>query len=141
MIIINRALELCEGRGGRPGLASLISLRFLWTLSNTQQQHDNNPRSIETMRLKTQANFHVFTTIVRARNNQISFRVFALQYVSHQSKNVQSRKRNLTQAFAELCLAVQQNVGFCAKGTKVMVSVRIVKHVLIWHVAKQRVIW
>ena len=85
---INRALELCEGRGGRPGLASLISLRFLWTLSNTQQQHDNNPRSIETMRLKTQANFHVFTTIVCARNNQISFRVFALQYVSHQSKNV-----------------------------------------------------
>ena len=26
-----RAQELCEGRGGRPGLPSLISLRFLWT--------------------------------------------------------------------------------------------------------------
>ena len=26
-----RALELCESRGGRPGLPSLISLRFLWT--------------------------------------------------------------------------------------------------------------
>ena len=23
--------ELCESRGGRPGLPSLISLRFLWT--------------------------------------------------------------------------------------------------------------
>ena len=31
-----RALELCESRGGRPGLPSLIILRFLWTLSNTQ---------------------------------------------------------------------------------------------------------
>ena len=27
----HRAQELCEGRGGRPGLPSLISLRFLWT--------------------------------------------------------------------------------------------------------------
>ena len=27
----NRAQELCESRGGRPGLPSLISLRFLWT--------------------------------------------------------------------------------------------------------------
>ena len=27
----NRAQELCENRGGRPGLPSLISLRFLWT--------------------------------------------------------------------------------------------------------------
>ena len=26
-----RAHELCESRGGRPGLLSLISLRFLWT--------------------------------------------------------------------------------------------------------------
>ena len=26
-----RAHELCESRGGRPGLSSLISLRFLWT--------------------------------------------------------------------------------------------------------------
>ena len=26
-----RAQELCESRGGRPGLQSLISLRFLWT--------------------------------------------------------------------------------------------------------------
>ena len=26
-----RAQELCESRGGRPGLLSLISLRFLWT--------------------------------------------------------------------------------------------------------------
>ena len=26
-----RAQELCESRGGRPGLPSLISLRFLWT--------------------------------------------------------------------------------------------------------------
>ena len=25
------AQELCESRGGRPGLPSLISLRFLWT--------------------------------------------------------------------------------------------------------------
>ena len=31
-----RPQELCESRGGRPGLRSLISLRFLWTLSNTQ---------------------------------------------------------------------------------------------------------
>ena len=30
-----RAQELCESRGGRPGLPSLISLRFLWTWSNT----------------------------------------------------------------------------------------------------------
>ena len=27
----NRAQELCESRGGRPGLSSLINLRFLWT--------------------------------------------------------------------------------------------------------------
>ena len=27
----NRAQELCESRGGRPGLPSLISLWFLWT--------------------------------------------------------------------------------------------------------------
>ena len=26
-----RAQEPCESRGGRPGLQSLISLRFLWT--------------------------------------------------------------------------------------------------------------
>ena len=26
-----RTQELCESRGGRPGLPSLISLRFLWT--------------------------------------------------------------------------------------------------------------
>ena len=26
-----RAQELCESRGGRPGLLSLINLRFLWT--------------------------------------------------------------------------------------------------------------
>ena len=26
-----RALELCESRGGRPGLPSLINLQFLWT--------------------------------------------------------------------------------------------------------------
>ena len=26
-----RVQELCESRGGRPGLPSLISLRFLWT--------------------------------------------------------------------------------------------------------------
>ena len=26
-----RAQELCENRGGRPGLPTLISLRFLWT--------------------------------------------------------------------------------------------------------------
>ena len=31
-----RAQELCESRDGRPGLPSLISLRFLWTKSNTQ---------------------------------------------------------------------------------------------------------
>ena len=31
----NRAQELCESRGGRPGLLSLMSLRFLWTWSNT----------------------------------------------------------------------------------------------------------
>ena len=30
-----RAQELCESRGGRPGLLSLINLRFLWTSSNT----------------------------------------------------------------------------------------------------------
>ena len=28
---IFRAQELCESRGGRPGLTSLINLRFLWT--------------------------------------------------------------------------------------------------------------
>ena len=26
-----RAQELCESRGGRPGLPSLINIRFLWT--------------------------------------------------------------------------------------------------------------
>ena len=30
-----RAQELCESRVGRPGLPSLINLRFLWTESNT----------------------------------------------------------------------------------------------------------
>ena len=30
-----RAQELCESRGGRPGLPSPINLRFLWMLSNT----------------------------------------------------------------------------------------------------------
>ena len=35
MLFEFRAQELCESRGGRPGLPSLISLRFLWTLSNT----------------------------------------------------------------------------------------------------------
>ena len=34
---LNRAQELCESRGGRPGLPSLISLRFLWTKSSTEQ--------------------------------------------------------------------------------------------------------
>ena len=29
-----RAQELCESRGGRPGLPSLINLRFLWTQSS-----------------------------------------------------------------------------------------------------------
>ena len=28
---VDRAQELCESRGGRPGLLSLISLRFMWT--------------------------------------------------------------------------------------------------------------
>ena len=32
---VNRAQELCESRGGRPGLPSVINLRFLWTESNT----------------------------------------------------------------------------------------------------------
>ena len=27
----DRAQEVCESRGGRPGLSSLINLRFLWT--------------------------------------------------------------------------------------------------------------
>ena len=27
----DRAQEMCESRGGRPGLLSLISLRLLWT--------------------------------------------------------------------------------------------------------------
>ena len=31
--LVFRAQELCESRGGRLGLPSLISLRFLWTLS------------------------------------------------------------------------------------------------------------
>ena len=30
-----RPQELCESRGGRPGLPSPINLRFLWMLSNT----------------------------------------------------------------------------------------------------------
>ena len=29
--MIIRAQELCKSRGGRPGLPSLISLRFVWT--------------------------------------------------------------------------------------------------------------
>ena len=33
---MSRAQELCESRGGRPGLPSLTSLWFLWTWSNTQ---------------------------------------------------------------------------------------------------------
>ena len=33
-----KAQELCESRGGRPGLLSLINLRFLWTYSNTSTQ-------------------------------------------------------------------------------------------------------
>ena len=28
---VSNAQELCESRGGRPGLLSLINLRFLWT--------------------------------------------------------------------------------------------------------------
>ena len=31
MKVAVRAQELCGSRGGRPGLPSLISLRFLWT--------------------------------------------------------------------------------------------------------------
>ena len=31
ILVPDRAQELCESRGGRPGLPSLISLRFLWT--------------------------------------------------------------------------------------------------------------
>ena len=31
LMLHSRAQELCESRGGRPGLPSLISLRFLWT--------------------------------------------------------------------------------------------------------------
>ena len=30
IITLFRAQELCESRSGRPGLPSLISLRFLW---------------------------------------------------------------------------------------------------------------
>ena len=30
-----RSQELCESRGGRPGLPSLMNLRFLWVYSNT----------------------------------------------------------------------------------------------------------
>ena len=38
-----RVQELCESRGGRPGFPSLISLRFLWTQSNTStNQHKHN---------------------------------------------------------------------------------------------------
>ena len=33
---VDKTQELCESRGGRPGLPSLINLRFLWTQSNTQ---------------------------------------------------------------------------------------------------------
>ena len=29
--VSHRVQELCESRGGRPGLPSLINLRFLWT--------------------------------------------------------------------------------------------------------------
>ena len=32
----SRGQELCESPGGRPGLPSLISLRFVWTESNSQ---------------------------------------------------------------------------------------------------------
>ena len=35
-LMLFRARELCESRGGRPGFPSLISPRFLWTQSNTQ---------------------------------------------------------------------------------------------------------
>ena len=35
-----RAQELYENRGGRPGLPSLISLRFLWTYSNTSTNQE-----------------------------------------------------------------------------------------------------
>ena len=31
LVVVNRSQELCESRGGRPGLPSLINLRFLWT--------------------------------------------------------------------------------------------------------------
>ena len=36
----HRAQELCESRGGRPGLPSLINLRFLWTWSNTSTKRN-----------------------------------------------------------------------------------------------------
>ena len=42
-ILSNRAQELCESRGGRPGLPSLTNLQFLWTL----KQHFNQPNLIE----------------------------------------------------------------------------------------------
>ena len=34
-----RAQELCESRGGRPGLPSLISLRFLWDVKQHFNRH------------------------------------------------------------------------------------------------------
>ena len=37
--------ELCESRGGRPGLPSLTNLRFLWTLSNTSTNLCSIPHS------------------------------------------------------------------------------------------------
>ena len=48
---LHSALELCESRGGHPGLPSLISLRFLWMYSNTSaamiswchREHCNGP--------------------------------------------------------------------------------------------------
>ena len=40
-----RAQELCESRGGHPGLPSLINLRFLWTYSNTSSTAPPPPPS------------------------------------------------------------------------------------------------
>ena len=43
----HRAQELWESRGGRPGLPSLIHLRFLWTMvSMDVRQHWNNEDAI-----------------------------------------------------------------------------------------------
>ena len=49
---IPRAQELCESRGGRPGLPSLISLRFLWTYSNTQPMESLKPHHRSTLLMK-----------------------------------------------------------------------------------------